>query len=253
MTKSELNTVLTVGMATVASNVLALYVLTVQNTFPTIAGHLISASVLSIPAALILSKLIIPETEKPATLGTHVKVHYEKEKTLFSAIIKGAEQGVKLIVGIVSLLIALLGLVALVDLILGIPGISLKEIFGYVFYPFTLIMGVPVEDAFKVSQIIGERIVLTEVKSYLDLALAMKKDLLVHGRSAVIAAYALCGFAHIPSLAIFIGGVSALAPERRNTLARIGFRALLAATLATLMTGAIAGTFYHSPTILFGK
>src|SRR4030042_3105203 len=151
-TDSEICTILTAGMATVSSNVLALYVFSLRDQFPTIAGHLVSASLLSAPAALVISKILLPEAGTPETLCMHVKPFYEKEKSLFEAIINGANAGVKLIVGIVALLIAVLGLVALVDLffsalgakvnpLLGFEGEwSLKAFFGYVFYPFTLVL-----------------------------------------------------------------------------------------------------------------
>jgi CNT family concentrative nucleoside transporter len=150
MTDSEICTILTAGMATVASNVLALYVFSLQAQFPTIAGHLVSASLLSAPAALVMSKVIFPEKQSPETLGINVRPFYEKEKSLFEAIINGANSGVTMIVGIVALLIAVLGLVALADLLLSAVGTkinllfgiegqwSLKAIFGYIFYPFTV-------------------------------------------------------------------------------------------------------------------
>ena len=265
MTRSELCTVLTAGMATVASNVLALYVYCLRDQFPTIAGHLISASFLSAPAALVMSKIILPEDGTPTTLGKTIHPHYEKENSLFEAVINGANSGVKLIVGIVALLVAVLGLVALVDLFLGTVGgginrllginfgWSLKSIFGYLCYPFTVILGVPPEDAARVAGIIGERTVVTEVPAYQDLAVAIGEGAFKHERSPVIATYALCGFAHIASMAIFVGGVSALAPGRKRDLAKIGFRALLAAILACLMTACIAGMFYMKGSILFGK
>jgi CNT family concentrative nucleoside transporter len=264
MTHSELTTVLTVGMATVASNVLAIYIFSLQEQFPTIAAHLISASLLSAPAALVMSKIIIPENEKPETLGEQVEVHYEKESSVFESIISGANSGVKLIVGIVALLIAVLGLVALIDLILGALGMkinaliginmnwSLKGFLGYIFYPLTLIIGVPPSDAFLIAQVIGERAIVTEVPAYQHLAVMMGDKLLMHPRSAVIATYALCGFAHIASMAIFIGGISALVPEKRKVLAKVGFRALIAATLACLMTASVAGTFFFKGSLLLG-
>ena len=264
MTKSELCTILTAGMATVASNVLAIYVFNLKEQFPTIAAHLISASILSAPAALIMSKIIIPESEVPKTLGEHVEIHYEKETNVFEAIINGANSGVKLIVGIVALLIAVLGLVALVDLILGGVGEkinlflgfnidwSLKGFLGYIFYPFTVMLGIPPSDAGVVSRIIGERAVLTEIPAYQHLAVAMEAGLLKHPRSAVVATYALCGFAHFASMAIFVGGISVLVPEKREILSKIGLRALLAATLACLLTACIAGTFFTKGSILLG-
>jgi len=264
MTRSEICTILTAGMATVASNVLALYVFSLKSQFPTIAGHLISASLLSAPAALVMSKVILPEKETPKTLGMHIRPYYEKEKTLFEAIINGANAGVKMIVGIVALLIAILGLVSLVDLFLSTLGTkinslfgfqidwSLKGIMGYIFYPFTLILGIPPSDAGIISKIIGERAIVTEVVAYKDLATALGKDLLQHPRSAVITTYALCGFAHLASMAIFAGGVAALTPNKIRTIAEVALRALIAATLACLLTACIAGTFFTKGSILLG-
>ena len=263
MTQSELCTILTAGMATIASNVLAFYVFSLEPQFPRIAGHLVSASLLSAPAALVMSKIIFPESGSPETLGVHVRPFYEKENSLFEAIINGANAGVKMIVGIAALLIAVVGLVALVDLFLSTLGtwvfgletqLSLKAIFGYIFYPVTLILGVPVSDAGEVSRIIGERLIVTEVVAYKDLATALEQNLLHYKRSAVITTYALCGFAHLASMAIFVGGVCALAPDKTRNVAAVALRALLAATLACLMTACVAGTFFTEgkASILFG-
>jgi CNT family concentrative nucleoside transporter len=264
LTRSETCTILTAGMATVASNVLALYVFSLQEQFPTIAGHLVSASLLSAPAALVMSKVLLPENEQPETLGAHVEPYYEKDSSLFEAIINGANAGVRMIVGIAALLIAVLGLVALVDLGLGVLGNwinpvfgwqgqwSLKALFGYLFYPITLVLGVPPSDALEVSRIIGERLIVTEVTAYNDLGEALKARLLVHPRSAVITTYALCGFAHIASMAIFVGSLCALAPQRSKTIGPIAIRALIAATLACLMTACVAGTFFTERSILLG-
>ncbi len=265
MTNSEICTILTTGMATIASSVLALYVLSLQNVFPTIAGHLVSASLLSAPAALVMSKIIFPEGEKPETLGMQVRPFYEKENSLFEAIINGANSGVKMIVGIVALLIAVLGLVALVDLILSALGAkinpliglegqwSLKGICGYIFYPFTIILGIPPSDAQVVSKIIGERLIVTEVVSYKDLANVLEQNTLQYERSAVITTYALCGFAHLASMAIFVGGLCALAPERIRNIGPVAIRALLAATLACFLTACVAGTFFTESSILLGQ
>lgn len=264
MTRSEFCTILTAGMATVASNVLVLYVFSLKAQFPTIAGHLISASLFSAPAALVMFKVILPEKETPKTLGTHIYPYYEKEKSLFEAIINGANAGVKMIVGIVAVLIAVLGLVALADLFLSglgtkinsILGLqvdwTLKGILGYIFYPFTLILGIPPSDAGIISKIIAERAIVTEVVAYKDLATVLGKNLLQHPRSAVITIYALCGFAHLASMAIFVGGVSALAPNRTQTIAEVAVRALVAATLACLLTACVAGTFFTKGSILLG-
>lgn len=265
MTRSELATILTAGMATIASTVLAVYVFYLQNLIPTIAGHLVSASFLSAPAALVMSKLLMPETEKPKTLGIDVKPHYEKEDNLIMAVINGAGNGLRLLGGIISLLLAFLGILALLDLVLGWFGgylntwfgwnleWSFKALLGYIFYPFTLILGVPPADALSIARVIGERTVATEVASYQDLAQLLAQNALLYPRSALIASYALCGFAHVASLAIFVGGIGSLAPSRYKDLSRLGFRALLAATLACLMTAAVAGTFFTGGSILLGK
>jgi CNT family concentrative nucleoside transporter len=251
-------------MATVASNVLALYVFSLQDQFPMIAGHLVSASLLSAPAALVMSKILLPESEQPETLGKHVEPYYERDSGLFEAIINGANAGVRMIVGIAALLIAVLGLVALVNLGLGALGNwinpvfgweghwSLEALFGYLFYPVTLVLGVPSDDALQVSRIIGERLIVTEVIAYADLGQALQDGALIHPRSAVIATYALCGFAHIASMAIFVGSLCALAPQRSKTIGPVAVRALIAATLACLMTACVAGTFFTEGSILLG-
>ncbi|MBC8412876.1 MAG: nucleoside transporter [Nitrospira sp.] len=264
MTRSELCTVLTAGMATIASSVLAIYIMILQKQFPGIAGHLVSASFLSAPAAIIMSKLLLPETGKPETLGVDVEPYYERESSFIEASINGANAGLKLVGGIIALLVAFLGIVALADyMAMGIgqrinefAGISidwsLKGLMGYVFYPFTLIIGVPPSDAFEISKIIGERVIVTETKSYMDLAILIDNGTLQNPRSAFLATYALCGFAHIASLAIFVGGIAALVPERTSDLSAVGPRALLAATLACLMTACVAGTFFGGGSILLG-
>ncbi len=263
MTRSELCLVLTSGMATVASNILGLYVFSLQSVFPTIAGHLVSASLLAAPAAILMSKLLIPEDEIPETLGTHIDPYYPGDESLFQAIVNGAIEGVKMIIGISALLIAVLGLVALSDLLITAAGgklnhlfgiqmdWSLKSLCGAIFYPLTLAIGIPPKDAGVISKIIGERLIVTEVVSYQDLAAALSAGTLTDPRSAVITTYALCGFAHLASMAIFVGGTAALAPGKIRELTEVAPRALLAATLAGLMTACVAGIFYTNKSILF--
>ena len=265
MTRSELTTVLTAGMSTIASTVLAIYVFLLQKEIPAIAGHLVSASLLAAPATLVISKLLMPETEKPETLGLDIKPHYEKEENLILAVMNGAKNGLQLLGGIITLLLAFLGLLALVDLILGWGGgylnswfgwnldWSFRTFLGYLFYPFTLVLGVPPADALSIAKVIGERTVATEVASFQHLSRLLAQGALQSPRSALIGSYAICGFAHVASLAIFIGGIGALAPSRYKDLSRIGFRALLAATLVGLMTAAVAGTFFTGSSILLGK
>ncbi|TEU06090.1 MAG: nucleoside transporter [Candidatus Aminicenantes bacterium] len=264
MTKSELVTILSAAMGTIASTVLAMYVFFLHEQLPTIAGHLISASFLSAPAAVVMAKLLYPETETPKTLGVDVKPHYEREDNLIMSIVGGANSGLRYLGGIVALLLAFIGIVALFDLVLGWLGGSLNNwfgwnfewslsaILGYISYPFTLVLGVPPSDALEISRLIGERTVVTELVSYQHLSQLLADGALSHPRSAIIASYALCGFAHIASLAIFIGGIGALVPERLKDLSRLGFRALLAATLACLLTGAVAGAFFTKGSILLG-
>lgn len=243
---------------------MALYVFILQAKFPAIAGHLVSASVLSAIAAIVMSKLILPETQTPATLGIDVQPYHEKQSTVIEAIIQGANEGLKMVACIVALLLAFLGLVALADFLLSSAGTrinnlagiqidwSLKGLLGYVFCPFAIVIGVPLSDAFEIAKLIGERAVLTEIKSYQDLAALLSAGALHDPRSAVLAAYALSGFAHVASLAIFIGGTAALAPARTKDLSVVGVRAFIAATLACLMTAAVAGTFFTSNSILLG-
>lgn len=264
MTRSELCTILAAGMATIASTVLGLYVLILRGTFPTIAGHLVSASVLSAPAAVVMAKLLYPERERPETLGMDVKPQVKKASNWIEATIEGAMAGVKLVVGVAALLLAFLGLVELVNVILGAVGgrvnawagldvdWSLPSLMGYVFYPLTWVLGIDPADVGICAKLIGERTIITEIPAYQELSVLMAENAFRDPRSAVITTYALCGFAHIPSLAIFVGGISALAPSRTKDLAALGPRALLAAILATLMTGAVAGVFATGRTVLGG-
>jgi CNT family concentrative nucleoside transporter len=263
MTRSELCTALTAGMATVASSVMAMYVFMLKEQFPAIAGHLVSASILSAPAAIIMSKVLFPETGVPKTLGVSVRPHYERESNLFEAIINGANAGIRAVAGIGALLLAVLGLVALLDMgtvyagsgINALLGVhidwTLKGLLGYLFYPFSFVMGVPAHDAVLVARMVGERLVATEVAGYQDLAAAIAGGA-ISPRSAVITAYALCGFAHFASMAVFVGGFGALVPSRMRELSQTGLRALAAATLACLMTACIAGVFFTGRTLLSG-
>ncbi len=251
MTRSELAVVLTLGMSTVASNVLALYVFSLREQFPHIAGHLVSASLLSAPAALIMAKLMFPETETPETLGLQVVPHYEKEENVFMAVIHGANAGLKFIAGIVALLIAVLSLVYLFDGVLGWLGhllgletrLSLKMLLGGLFYPLTYMLGIPPDEVGAAAQLIGEKLVLTEVVAYTDLAHAVQQGSIQSPRTIIITSYALCGFTHLASMAIFVGGIATLVPNRVKQLTQISFKCLLAATLACLMTACMAGLF----------
>lgn len=257
MTRSELHTVLTAGLATVSSNVMALYIFTLRDSMPSIAGHLVTASILSAPAALVFSKVLLPETETPETLGAHIKVGYQKEGSFIEAIVKSSLEGLKLITGIVALLLSVLGLVGLIDVLLSwvsgsVFGIAftLKDLFSYLFYPLILVTGVPFEDVFKIAGVVGERLIVTEVVSYQDLAQLLATGA-IGERSAVIATYALCGFTHFASLAIFAGAITAIVPERTKDVASVSLRSLVAATFASLMTACVAGVFYSGQSLVF--
>jgi CNT family concentrative nucleoside transporter len=252
MTRSELLLLLTTGMATVASSVLGVYVAFLTGVFPQIAGHLISASILAIPACVVVSKLLIPETETPETLAAvPPEDESSRSKTLIGAIIDGSMDGLKLAAGISALIIAILGIVALVDKLLGVASswfgmsepLSIVRILGWLFYPFAFLLGVQTTDVPVAARLLGERVILTEVFSYNHLAQIISSGQITDPRTVVILSYALCGFAHVAAMAIFVGGTAALAPTRRDDLASLGVRALLAATLATLMTGCVAGMF----------
>src|SRR5713226_3452608 len=252
MTRSELLVVLTTGMATVASSTLGVYVAFLSGVFPQIAGHLLAASVVAIPASIVVSKLIVPETQTPETLsGVPPEDESSRPRNLMSAIIEGAMDGLKLAAGISALLIAILGLVALGDKLLGAGSswfgmtepLSLVRILTWIFFPFAFLLGLRPEDIPVAARLLGERSILTEVFSYGDLAQSVASGQVKDPRTVVILSYALCGFAHVASVAIFVGGTAALVPSRRDDLASLGWRALLAATLATLMTGCVAGIF----------
>lgn len=262
MTRSELLTVLTCCMATVASTTLALYVRMLQDVFPQIAGHLISASVLSIPAAVLTSKLLLPENETPETLGRVPPIHETRRRgNAMAALSVGAWDGLKLAAGIATLLVAVLGVVALLDVVLnratapfadqlGGP-LDLRRMLGWIFTPPAWLLGIEAADLTAAGRLLGGRLVLTEIPAYQELAVLARNGE-ISSRSLLVVSYALCGFTHVASMGIFVGGIAALAPSRRDDLAALGPRALLAATLTTLMTGAVAGLLFHGQRGILG-
>jgi CNT family concentrative nucleoside transporter len=268
MTRSELLTVLATNLATVASTTLAVYVLFLRDAFPQIAGHLLSASLLSIPCAVMTAKLMLPETGTPETMGGVPPLERPDEHSnLMGAIAAGAWDGLKIAAGIVTILIAILGLVGLIDLglseigkllemVVGGEGgigdsLSLAGILGWLFTPLAWLIGIEPADIEIAGRLLGQRLVLTEIVSYQELGLIADTGRL-SARSLVIISYALCGFTHVGGMAIAVGGFGALAPSRLDDLGSLAFRALAAATLATLLTGALAGVFFHSQTGLLG-
>lgn len=259
MTRSELLLLLTMGMCNVASSTLGLYVAFLHGVFPQIAGHLLSASVISIPAGVVMAKMFLPETESPETLA-HVPPEdpATRSRNVMAAITAGAMDGLKLAAGVAALLIAMLGLVALIDNVLLLPSLwlglaaplTLSSILSWLFYPLAALLGIPLADVPTAARLLGERVILTEVVAYQELARLAAAGGFADPRSVVILSYALCGFAHVASVAIFVGGTAALAPSRRDELASFGFRALCAATLATLMSACIAGMFASGEGVL---
>jgi len=261
MTRSELLLLLTSGMATVASTTLGIYVSLLNSTFPQIAGHLISASIISIPAATVMAKILMPETESPVTINNIPSDSgVARSANLMSAIIAGAMEGLRLIAGISALLIAGLGIVALFDRFLSLVStwgglstpITMAKILSWLFYPFAALLVIVQGDRETAARLLGERVILTEVIPYQELAQLSASGQLNDPRTVVILSYALCGFAHFASAAVFVGGTAALAPTRRDDLAGVSLRALLAATLATLMTGCVAGMFSTGSEVLLG-
>ena len=238
---------------------LGVYVMTLRPLFPNIAGHLVSASIISAPAAIVVAKLMEPETGQPLTMGRTVDPAIGRHNGLMEAITKGSMDGVKLVVGVVALLISFLSLVSLADGIIGWLGgfigmaqLSLKVILGYAAWPLALSMGVPPVDAAEVARLLGERALVTEIPAYVDLAGVLSQGKLAFARSALVTSYALCGFAHVGSVAIFVGGFGALVPGRLGELSRLGIKALWAATLVTVMTGCVAGIFASGGDTLLG-
>jgi concentrative nucleoside transporter, CNT family len=245
-TRSELMTIMTSGMAHVSGGIMAMYI-----SQGIEARHLLSAVIMTSPGTILMAKMLVPETGVPATEGKVIipKSEEHKEENLIGAIARGTIDGGKLALNVAIMLISFLALVALLDMLLGwihmhaglhwIPG-SLGEILGYVFWPVAWLIGIPAQDCSLIGNLLGTRMALNEVIAYIALG-AHKAAILP--RSFTIATFALCGFANLGSIGMQIGGIGALVPERRNDLARLGVRAMLAGTMANLISASIAGMF----------
>jgi CNT family concentrative nucleoside transporter len=233
MTESELMTVMTAGMAHISGGIMAAYIL-----FGIEAKHLLTAVIMTAPGTLMMAKIFVPETEQPDTMGT-VKLKVERtDVNVIDAAGRGTSEGLSLALNVGAMLISFLALIALVNALLGLVGLSLQQIFGWVFSPIAWAMGVPWRDAPIIGTLLGTRMALNEFVAYSQLGL-LKESL--DPRSFTIATFALCGFANFSSIGIQIGGIGALAPTRRHDLARLGLRAMLAGTLANFITATIAG------------
>ena len=249
MTMSELMTVMTSGMAHISGGVMAAYIgLGIDPVF------LLTASVMTAPASMMVAKIMYPEKEKPETLGV---VRMEMERTdvnVIDAAARGASDGVRLAINVAAMLIAFIALIALINAVLGLIGsvtginqalgrpFNLEFILGAIFAPLTFLMGVPWKDAMAVGNLLGTKLVLNEFVAYLKLSpLGGNVQGMLEPRSILIATYALCGFANFSSIGIQIGGIGSLAPNRRSDLARLGFRALIGGFIATCLTATLAG------------
>jgi len=241
MTGSEIGAVMTVGFATVAGGVFAIYVSMLNGAVPGIAGHLLAASVMSAPMALGLAKVVFPETERPATLGVDVAQPRSHYVNLVDAAASGAGDGMKLSINILGMLIAFLALLELFNGLLGslADGLTLQRIFGWLLAPVAWLLGVPGPDARAVGGLLGTKLAVNEYVAY-DALSKLGSEGIIAERSRVIASYALCGFANFGSIAIQIGGLSGIAPERRGDFARFGLRAMLTGALASFCTAATA-------------
>jgi CNT family concentrative nucleoside transporter len=242
MTKSELLTVMTGGMATVAGGVMAGYV-----SMGVEAGHLIAASIMSAPASLIIAKIMVPETETPVTKGkVEMKVD-NLDANIIDAAARGTSEGLQLALNVAAMLLSFIALVAVFNSIIGWIGgligmdyLSLEWILGRLFAPLAFVMGVPMSEAIEAGNLLGQKIVINEFFAYANLSELIKNNTLSN-RTIVILTYALCGFANFSSIGIQVGGIGSLAPERRSDIAKLGVKALIGGSLAAFMTATIAG------------
>ena len=260
LTNSELLTIMVGGMATIAGGVMAAYIQMLGKAYSDTYGvaleqgqimfatQLLGASIMAAPAGMAISKIIFPEVEEPVTKG-NVKVQVEKNASnVIEAAAGGAADGLSLAMNVAGMLLAFIALIALFNSLFGIVGgwigvenLSLQNIFGYVFAPVAFLSGVPWSEAQEVGRLLGTKIVLNEFVAYSDMAGLIQSKAIQDPKSIMIATFALCGFANFSSIAIQIGGISPLAPERRKDIAALGLRAVLGGALATLMAGTIAG------------
>ncbi len=242
MTRSEIFTLMTCGMATIAGTVMVLYASILSKTIPDIMGHILTASIISVPAAITISKLMVPESGE-VTSGELTAP--EKASGSMDAVTKGTLQGVDLLINIVAMLVVLVALVYLANSILGLlpdiagQKITLQRIMGIIMAPVVWLMGVPWKEATTAGALMGTKTILNEFLAYLELSRLSPGAL--SPKSILIMTYAMCGFANPGSLGIMIGGMGTMAPTRRGEIVELGFRSIIAGTLATCMTGAVVG------------
>jgi CNT family concentrative nucleoside transporter len=242
MTRSEIFTLMSSGMATIAGTVMVLYASILRTAIPDIMGHILTASIISVPAAITISKLMVPETDEltPGELSVA-----EKATSSMDAVTKGTLQGVELLLNIIAMLVVLVALVYFMNLLLGLfpefggKPLTLQRLMGYIMAPIVWLMGIPLNEATTAGALMGTKTILNELLAYLDLSRLEPGTL--SPRSMLIMIYAMCGFANPGSLGIMIGGMGTMAPTRRDEIVALGFRSIIAGTLATCMTGAVVG------------
>ncbi len=254
MTQSELFCLMVAGMATIAGTVMVVYASMLAGAHPEIAGHLFTASLISAPAAIAVAKLMLPETEIPVTAGQQIELPADDTLNGLDAAARGATEGMQLFINILAMLIAFIGLVALANAALAwidslahsgaITGWTLQAMAAWIFRIPAWLMGVSWSEAGTVGSLMGIKTVLNEFVAYAELSRLMAQQTPpLSPRSFLICVYAMCGFANFGSVAIMIGGIGGIAPDRRGDLARLGFRSIIAGTLATMLTGCIVGLF----------
>jgi CNT family concentrative nucleoside transporter len=242
MTRSEIFTLMTCGMATIAGTVMVLYASILSDKIPDVMGHILTASIISVPAAVTISKIMVPETKAPT--GGQLSAP-DPASSSMDAVTKGTLQGIDLLLNIIAMLVVLVALVYLVNLILGLlpdmggAPVTLQRLLGFVMAPIVWLMGVPWSEATTAGALMGTKTILNELLAYIDLSRLAPEAL--SPRSVLIMTYAMCGFANPGSLGIMIGGLGTMAPDRRSEIVALGLRSIIAGTLATSMTGAVVG------------
>ncbi len=244
MTRSELFTLMTCGMATIAGTVMVLYASILTPVIPGILGHILTASIISAPAGILVAKIMVPETGDVTSGKTMDDLGYTG---VMDAVAQGTVQGATLLIHIVAMIVVLVALVSLVNMSLGLfpalkgAPLTLQRMLGWIMAPVSFLMGIPWSESLTAGSLMGTKTILNEFIAYLDLSKLPAEAL--SERSRIIISYAMCGFANPGSLGIMIGGMGAMVPERRNDIVALGFRSVVAGTLATCMTGAVAGIF----------
>ena len=240
MTNSELMAIMTGGFATAAGSVLALYVLWLQG-IPGIAGHMLAASIMSAPAALVIAKIIYPETNN-SEMGDEIRIDINREtENGMDALGRGATDGLKLAANVAAMLVAFISIITMINFSLEfLFSTTMQDILGVLFQPLAWTMGIPWEEARVVGSLMGEKIVLTELIAYANLSELINNNA-ISERTAIISSYALCGFANFGSIGIQLGGIGGMAPDRRKDLSKLGMKAMIGGALASWLTATIAG------------